>query len=121
MPNKTFTYLVPEWIINHPLVHHFMRGYFDGDGSISYCGLGQGRTVKQFSWSLLGTKLFIDQYRNLLSQYCNVSLAKILEKDNVYTISYSGNINVAKITKFLYKNSTICLDRKYDKVKDLSI
>jgi hypothetical protein len=39
IPNKTATYKMPEWLLRHELVNHFMRGYFDGDGSI-HCALG---------------------------------------------------------------------------------
>jgi hypothetical protein len=121
VPNKTFIYYMPEWLINHPLINHFMRGYFDGDGSFSYCGLGPNRIVKQMSFNLLGTELFIKQYKAILEQKCVINIAKIIKRKNIYLFNYSGNINIAKITKFLYKDATIYLNRKYDKIKHLSI
>lgn len=111
--NKTLTYIMPKWLIKHPLVNHFMRGYFDGDGTISWCGLGKGRTVKQLIFSILGTKTFIHQYRNLLINNCFLNKAKITTCKNVYKISYSGNIINKKLYYFLYENASIYLDRKY--------
>jgi hypothetical protein len=35
VPDKTFIYQIPDWLLEHPLRHHFMRGYFDGDGCIT--------------------------------------------------------------------------------------
>lgn len=115
IPNKTFIYKMPEWIINHPLVNHFIRGYFDGDGTITYCGLGKGRTVKQMACSILGTETFINQYRDILVSKCNINKAKIMKHYSVYKISYSGNNVVSRIRDFIYKGATIYLDRKRDK------
>jgi hypothetical protein len=117
VPNKTFKYLMPDWLIPHPLINHFMRGYFDGDGTITYCGLGKNRTVKQMLFSVLGTKRFINEYKNILALNANLNDAKIIKQDNVYRISYSGNNIVKRIYDFLYNETTIHLDRKENKFK----
>lgn len=115
VPNKTFTYTMPEWLANHTLVNHFMRGYFDGDGCITLCGLGEGRTVRQLSFGILGTKKFLEDYRAILEQKCGLNRNKIVAKGNVFSLSYSGNTIVGEIHDFLYKNATIWLDRKREK------
>jgi hypothetical protein len=115
VPNKTFIYMMPEWLVNHPLVHHFMRGYFDGDGSISYCGLSAGRAIKQLHFNILGTQNFIEEYRNILIKNCQLHYNKTVVKNNVFSLSYSGNKVVKKIYDFLYKDATIWLDRKREK------
>lgn len=119
IPNKTKTYTFPEWLTNHELVNHFMRGYFDGDGCISKCGLGKNRTVIQKSFSILGTKQFINQYMNILVLKQIVNEVKISPHYSVYQLSYSGNNNIRKIHDFLYKNATIWLDRKRTKFQDV--
>ena len=43
------------------LISHFMRGYFDGDGCISY---GQG----QLRFSVLGCKEFLIEYESIILQ-----------------------------------------------------
>lgn len=112
IPNKTKTYIMPEWIINHNFISHFMRGYFDGDGTITYCGLNEGRKIKQLHFSILGTKKFIEQYNDLLSKKCKINIAKVTQHYSVSKISYSGNNIVKNIYDFLYKNHNICLNRK---------
>lgn len=115
VPNKTFIYNIPEWLSNHKLINHFMRGYFDGDGSISNCGLGINRKVIQKSFNILGTESFISQYKELLKLNCNVNDNKIIKINNIYSLSYSGNNVIKRIYEFLYKDATIYLDRKKDK------
>jgi hypothetical protein len=43
---KTFTYTFPEWLKTHPLKHHFIRGYNDGDVCFHTPKLSGNRTVK---------------------------------------------------------------------------
>jgi hypothetical protein len=117
VPNKTFIYSMPNWLIAHPLVSHFMRGYNDGDGTFSHCGLGKRRTVIQLSFSIIGTENFINQYKAILINNCNINNTKIIKIGNVYRLCYSGNKNIYKIVNFLYKDTTIFLDRKYNLIK----
>jgi len=115
VPNKTKIYQMPEWLINHDLISHFMRGYFDGDGTICYSGLARGRSVRQLSWSILGTEVFIDQYRKIFSKVLKIKELKISKHKSVFKISTSGNKVVLKIKNFLYKDATLYLDRKFKK------
>lgn len=121
VPNKTKIYSMPDWLLTHPLLNHFLRGYFDGDGSISHCGLGKGRSVKQLHFNILGTEKFINQYQDCLIKECALSKVKISPKSSIYSLSYSGNNNVKKIYNFLYKNATIFLDRKMNKFNTINM
>lgn len=46
------------------LIHHFMRGYFDGDGCICF---GQG----QLRFSVIGTKDFLLEYEKIILKVLN--------------------------------------------------
>lgn len=96
-----FPNTVPE-----ELVHHFIRGYFDGDGSVSV-NLEKGT----YGSSVLGTKKFLDQLRT----YTNLSMTKYDKKGESFALRYSGRKNLLKIYDYLYKDATIFLDRKRDK------
>jgi hypothetical protein len=120
VPRKTFIYDMPKWLLGHPLLNHFMRGYFDGDGCISYCGLGEGRTIKQLSFSLLGNESFLINYQNVLIKKCLINENKIIPKDNVFSLSYAGNYNIEKLYNFLYKDATIFLDRKRNRFLEIN-
>ncbi len=112
---------MPNWLLEHPLVYHFIRGYFDGDGCVTYCGLGPGRTIKQLSFSILGTKKFLEDCRFILEQNCQLKRNKINTKGNIFSLSYSGNKIMKKIYNFLYKDATIYLDRKKEKFQTVVI
>lgn len=60
VPRKTHIYTFPKWIINHPLVNHFMRGYFDGDGSFY---VDNSVKTPQVFFNLRGTSKFLTVYR----------------------------------------------------------
>lgn len=115
VPNKTKIYEFPKWLIDHPLVNHFMRGYFDGDGSISYCIIDKNRTIRQKRFNMIGNENFIYNYRDILIKNCNISKVKISPKGTIFSVSYCGNGNAQKIYNFLYKDATIYLERKYQK------
>lgn len=95
------------------LIHHFMRGYFDGDGCICLSG-------KQVSFSVIGTPLFLDNYESYLLNALNRTKANKRCKRNDWSenteyLRYCGEAQTNKIFQFLYKDATIYLDRKYNK------
>lgn len=120
--NKTFSYKFPEHLISNKLINHFMRGYFDGDGGFSYLALGEKRTVKQLQTYLRGTEHFLSNFAIILDKQANISSENRVKKyDSTYSINYCGNKNTSRIANFLYKDATIYLQRKYDKIKHLLI
>lgn len=111
-PKKSLTYVFPEWLITHPLVNHFMRGYNDGDGGFSYSN-------KCLYISVCGTNEFLRVFRNILINRCHLKRNKIYKHGIISLISYGGNKNLSSISKFLYSNinDTIYMKRKYDIIK----
>jgi hypothetical protein len=92
------------------LIRHFIRGYFDGDGCI-IC------TNKTRSINLLGTPNFLTMCQKHFNVY------NILHKNHnsSLTVRFDAFGKTAyKIAEFLYKDSTIYLDRKYTKYLGLS-
>ena len=91
------------------LVHHFMRGYFDGDGCIAY---GQG----QYRLSILGTSDFLDKYEDYILNILNrTNRNKRRYNGQALSIQYAGTEQVYKIYNFLYQDATVYLERKYNK------
>jgi len=85
------------------LVNHFIRGYFDGDGSVTIRG-------KACNFHLLGTKQFIESCREAMGMH----YTKLSKKGNVYDLRYSGRNNLETIYNYLYKDATIFLERKHN-------
>jgi hypothetical protein len=107
---KSLTYTFPEFVKTHFLKNHFMRGYSDGDGSFYI----HSQFNKKICFGLRGTVDFLTSYRSILEQECNFikRTYPIPVHNNYGQLSYGGNKNIIKLSKFLYNNESICLDRK---------
>lgn len=116
VPRKSLIYTFPMWLIDHPLVHHFMRGYFDGDGSF-YKTLGKNKKAEQECFSLRGTSEFLTVFRSILEKYCDLKIREkpIRINSNIGILEYGGNGILLQLRDFLAKNMTIYLDRKWNK------
>ena len=112
VPAKSKIYDLPEWLITHPLKSHFLRGYFDGDGSI---GIRKLKTQNKLRWALVGNIWFLEKYQQILEKECNIKHNNIYKRTDTFgQLEYSGNLVVPKICQYLYNNSTFHLDRKYN-------
>ncbi len=106
MPQKS---LVIEKIPNIPrdYVSHFIRGYFDGDGSLHYL-----KGTNNYRISFVGTQKFLTEIQKELQT--NVSL-QYGNTEKAYTLQIAGRKQVERILKYIYQDSTeqTRLDRKY--------
>ena len=109
-PRKSLTANFPT-ILADEYYMSFIRGYFDGDGSIHYTTSKTGH--KKYRISFLGTKDMIDNIKNILG----VSHLAIQKNNNYYVLQISGNKQLVGILNKIYENSTpeTRLDRKYNK------
>jgi len=131
VPRKTLKYTFPEYLLSSPLVNHFMRGYFDGDGCVSAANGKTPNSLKNARFNLVGTEKFLYDYKNILESCCCISniskdsTTRIRKENNssVYGLTYSGNNIFKKIREFLYYDSDINtrLDRKYEKSFSVAI
>ena len=108
---KTHKITFPTFL-SQSILHHFIRGYFDGDGCIS---IHKGNGY----FSLCGTFDFCSNVKNILGKEIGTNGSIItLHKDREYqTFSFSigGKFQVYKVGEYLYKDATIFLGRKRDK------
>lgn len=115
VPRKSLIYTFPEWLIEHSLVNHFMRGYNDGDGSF-YTSKKKYR-IDQLYFSLRGTKEFLSVFNSVLERNCKFKKHKEPRLNSgIYLLEFGGTRKVGKIRDFIYKNSTpeARLERKYN-------
>lgn len=109
--NKSLSITFPTHI-NQAILHHFIRGIFDGDGGI-YLGIKNRCSV-----SIAGNPIFLKSIQKILEQN-NIKMS--LEKhyiSDVYYCRMSGRLNCIDFYNYLYKDSTIYLQRKYDKFQE---
>lgn len=102
--NKSLVLEFPS--IKKELVHHFIRGYFDGDGSVSY----NHEVRKSFNFHLIGTESFVTETR----KWIGLSETKLYKKGQAYDLRYGGVGNAKKLYDYLYQDANIYLSRKHD-------
>jgi LAGLIDADG-like domain len=109
--NKSKIYKIPDWIANHPLKNHFMRGIFDGDGGFSFKN-------DNIIFYIYGTYDELDVYNKILITECRLHENKISKNRGCFRLEYAAKQDVDKIIKFLYYEANIFLDRKFNIIKD---
>lgn len=109
-PNKSLTLQFPDTSIfkDQSLIRHFIRGYFDGDGSFSrYLN---NKTVSPHI-EIIGTPEFL----NKLIEYSNIDGVRRKDKrwkNNTEFLDYHLKESIAFIN-YIYKDSSVYLNRKY--------
>ncbi len=108
---KSLIYSCPKEIINHKLFHHFMRGYFDGDGCVSL-----DSNTNNLHFQLLGTFDFLTACKEIFeNKLISNNITQLVKRNNIYELNYGGNILTKRIYDYLYKDAKSYLQRKYDK------
>ena len=102
--NKSHNLQFPN--IDPCLYSHFIRGYFDGDGCII-------KTEKRAS--LVGTHPFLSTIKNILEEELSIhfSLRQCRSKSVTYELRVSGSHQTKVFLDYIYHQSTIQLNRKY--------
>ena len=104
--NKSLILTFPtEEQVPKEFVYDFIRGYFDGDGSVSQYN-------NNFNINIVGTEQFIT---TLATYFEGGSVYKDKRKTNSWYYNLGGNQQVIKAYHLLYDNKTRYMQRKYDK------
>lgn len=91
--------------------YHFIRGYLDGDGYISKIDTRYGGNV-----GFLGQDDILNWIRDILIFNCeNIGNPSIRQRRGIKEIAFGGKYQIACILKWLYKDATIYLHRKYER------
>lgn len=95
---------------DNSLMRHFIRGYFDGDGS-----LGEYRKYKYTIASIeCGSKIFLEQLSEYVLKEIGVK-CYIHEDGTCWKLSIRKQLDVKTFLDYMYKDSNIYLERKYQK------
>lgn len=107
-----------EDIIPLQFKRDFVRGLFDADGCIGIHTSEQKRFIATFS--IAGTLSLMYGISDILSEITNTKKEPIKDtRADVFSISYGGRWNVEKIGNYLWNDSSVHLDRKYDIFKKI--
>lgn len=115
-PNKTFKIRFPdETIIPLCLIHHFIRSYFDGDGSVGIFGKRKKPAVQ-----IVGTAHLLEGIIKVVQTGTHYMYRRFPErnKDN-WTLQIMSKGEIKRFMDFIYKDATIYLQRKHDKFQQI--
>ncbi len=107
--------LVLKWPITVPteLLRHFIRGYFDGDGCITPSKTAVGCI------SFCSSHSFIASLKKYLVRELDFSKNKVEDTGNAAVVRWSGREIVERFFHFIYKDATVYLPRKKEKMEKL--
>lgn len=116
IPNKTLTFTFPK-NLNKKYWIDFIRGYFDGDGSVSTAG------PYAIRWQICSaTRDVLETVINFFYEEYGINKVSILTSFRanhpLYYFQYSTNAT-KQIFKILYRDNCLKLPRKYNKFKEL--
>lgn len=116
------------------LKRHFIRGYFDGDGTIFFSKWKRNVNWNESDRASVGfvsyNKTLLESIMLYLSKELNIDSNKTIKSDNFedkdknekyWRLIYNGNKVSKLILDFLYNNSTIHMNRKYDEYLKIKI
>lgn len=114
-PNKTYNFGDPQNNVPEHLIHHFIRGIFDGDGTICFYN-------NIYISGFVGTDENLFNFIKLqLEKKFNRNISLRLEKKKYFRINLFGNPLCLNLYNYLYKDATLFLERKYNKFQNITI
>lgn len=124
IPQKTFK-LKPPYELNKEYWIDYIRGYFDGDGSINLITNSNGRGNGNLRWQVASaTKEILEFIVNTFYEMYNIPKVNILcdikhnNGADLYYIQYSSTAT-RKIYNILYTPNSLYLKRKKDKFEEV--
>ncbi|MBU0758742.1 MAG: hypothetical protein KKC66_00125 [Candidatus Omnitrophica bacterium] len=122
LPKKAKRLKLPQ--VPKQYFNHFIRGYFDGDGCISYGFYKKkGRSKKGFkctTYFISSSKEFLKGVSKKLKIYAGIGSGSISKHTGAYDLTYSKN-DTLSLFNYMYNNigSDLFLERKYKKFQDI--
>ena len=125
-PRKTEELTFPKEAIPEHLLHHYIRGFFDGDGSVYEMNISkpkwkdEGRRIyKSIGISIIGKRDFLEDIGNIIGVRKTNGDPPIYKTKMMHQLQYSGFTRCKQVYDFLYKDATIYLERKKNKFDEI--
>ena len=101
-----------------PLLAHYWRGVFDGDGSLISQTYSE-RKSERWALSIVGNKYIVSSFANFVYQGLGEKgIHRIV--GNTHSVTYFGITSPKNIAQLLYQDASIYLERKYEQYLILS-
>lgn len=113
--NKSLILKFPNWL-NSDLYSHFLRGYFDGDGS--YCHRYTQKYGNRDLVTFTSTYDFCVSAQEIINKYSYAKGGGIYDASchngTTKVLAFSGKNQVKNLLDWLYQNAELYLNRKFD-------
>lgn len=110
-PRKSLTLRFPtEKQVPASFLHHFIRGYFDGDGSIGYYLNNHGDAYHAVS--IVSSHRFIAELKEVLDG--RGIYGHIKKVNNISYLNFSARDKIGRFYDLIYSDATIWMKRKKD-------
>ncbi|WP_017187804.1 hypothetical protein [Alkalibacillus haloalkaliphilus] len=107
--NKSLKLSFPQsGLIPKELIRDFVRGYFDGDGSLNF---SSRRNRQECTVNFIGTRRFLEELRKEL----DLPTRKLDRNGQAFSLRYSGVKIPLRVLEYMYKDAGIYLERKYNR------
>ena len=110
---KTLTKQFPCCLEDN-LIRHFIRGYFDGNGHLQNAS----------KVGIYSTSMFINKLAEILKKSVGINscVRMAYNKENLIhrSLEVSGRVQVQKFLEFIYKDSTVHIERKHKKYLEIT-
>ncbi len=103
VPRKSLILQFPT--IQKNFLHHFVRGYFDGDGCASWHNKNQ--PTWQLRLTFIGTRDFLQKLQSIVGV-----TNKLFPTGKAWAFQIGGNKQAKRVCDWMYKYSSIYLGRK---------
>ena len=122
VPRKTYEQLSIPKKMPESLIRHFLRGYFDGDGCLTWCATPPRPSNREINWRVRSAFSIDSKTNNLLLEFqkffaqhdIKVNL-NYIKRDDMYRLSSASRKEITKIFHLLYDDSYFYLSRKFNK------
>ena len=108
--NTELTTLIPD-----DLYRHYIRGIFDGDGTVYI------RKNNQLIFGFYGTHNLVNQVKYYLIQEINISNNSTFDKETVSFVTFSKKKDVINFYNYIYKDASFFLERKKKKFEEFFV
>lgn len=115
VPSKTLKITFPKQLEKR-LYKAFIRGYIDGDGTFCLC------KNNQYALDIEGTESLLESFREIFQTKLSIPASAKLytaHKSGIKRLQLRGKNQVMTVLEWLYSDSQIHLDRKYQKFLDI--
>lgn len=117
IPNKTYiSKNLPKF--NDEYTWHFLRGFFDGDGSIYSSNY---KPIAEYTVNFSNNINILNEIKIILEKY-NISSSKIRHRyknnDISCMLDVRGTFNIEKFYELAYMNANFYLNRKHEKFEE---